>query len=65
MLFREEGDALRAIVYYPKSENAQKELSNRVSEVHAEFVLDYIKHLRLPNEQAEKIITEAWYNINR
>lgn len=59
MLFREEGDALRAIVYYPKSENAQKELSKRVSEVHAEFVLDYIKHLQLQKEQSEKVIVEV------
>lgn len=58
MLFREEGDALRAIVYYPKSENAQKGLSKRVSEVHAEFVLDYIKRLQLSREQAEKVIAE-------
>ncbi len=59
MLFREEGDALRAIVYYPKSENAQKELSKLVSEVHAEFVLDYIKHLQLQKEQSEKVIAEV------
>lgn len=59
MLFREEGDALRAIVYYPKMETAQKELIRRVSKVHAEFVLDYIKHLRLQKEQSEKVIAEV------
>lgn len=59
MLFREEGDALRAIVYYPKSGKAQNELSKRVSEVHAEFVLDYIKHLQLQKEQSEKVIAEV------
>lgn len=55
---------MRAIVYYPKSENAQKGLSKRVSEVHAEFVLDYIKHLQLSKEQAEKVITKIYENIN-
>lgn len=45
---------MRVIVYYPKSENTQKELIRRVSEVHAEFVLDYIKRLQLSKEYAEQ-----------
>ena len=65
MLFREEGDALRAIVYYPKSENAQKELSKRVSEVHVEFVLNYLKQLQLSKEQTEKIITKIHENTKK
>ena len=63
MLFREEGDDLRAIVYYPKSENAKKELYERVSQVHAEFVLDYIKRLQLPKEESEKIIAAICRDI--
>lgn len=60
MIFREEGDALRVIVYYPKSENTQKELIRRISEVHAEFVLDYIKRLQLSKEYAERIIEKIY-----
>lgn len=49
---------MRAIVYYPKSKSAQKELRKRVSEIHAEFVLDYIKRLQMSKEKTEKVITE-------
>lgn len=63
MLFREEGDALRVIVYYPKSENARKGLRKQVSEVHAEFVLDYIRRLQLSKEHSERIIAKIHESI--
>jgi len=57
---------LRAIVYYPKSESAQKELRKRVSEIHAEFALDYIKQLQMSKEKTKKIINEIMqqYYVN-
>lgn len=54
---------MRAIVYYPKSENAQNELSKRVSEVHAEFVLNYLKQLQLSKKHSEKVITKIYENM--
>lgn len=54
---------MRAIVYYPKSENAQNELRKRVSKVHAEFVLNYLKQLQLSKKHSEKVITKIYENM--
>ena len=47
---------MQVFVHFPESEKGQEELIKKVSMIHAEFVLDYIRHLKLSKDQIKIII---------
>lgn len=47
---------VHVIVHYPKTEIGKRELSNRVSTVHANMVNQYIKNLNCSSEQKLQLL---------
>lgn len=47
---------INIIVYYPKSEEGKKLLAQRVSQVHADSVIDKIKRLNCPSERKTELL---------
>ena len=47
---------IQVIVHYPTTEEGKRELAERVAGVHADMVSQYIKRLRCPSEQKEKLL---------
>ena len=47
---------INLIVYYPKTEEGQLELANRVSDVHAAAVTQRIKSLNCPTSQKLELL---------
>ena len=44
------------VVHYPTTEEGKHELAERVAEVHADFVLQYVRKLPCPSKQKEELI---------
>jgi len=44
------------VMHYPTTEEGKRELAERVAEVHADFVLNYVRKLQIPSWQKEKLI---------
>lgn len=53
---REETVALEIFVHYPDTPEKQEQLDARVAQFHAEYVAQYIDHLKCPMEQKLKLI---------
>lgn len=47
---------IEVVVHYPTTEEGKRELAERVAEVHADFVLHYVRKLQIPSWQKEKLI---------
>jgi hypothetical protein len=47
---------IEVVVHYPTTEEGKRELAERVAEVHADFVLNYVRKLQIPSWQKEKLI---------
>ena len=47
---------INMIVYYPKSEEGNKLLAQRVAQVHAASVIDKIKRLNCPSERKTELL---------
>jgi len=47
---------LQVFIHFPESKAEKDELIKRVSRIHADFVLDYIRHLKLSKDQIKIII---------
>ena len=47
---------INIIIHYPTTEEGRHELQCRVTEVHADLVLDYIRKLQCPSWQKMKLI---------
>ena len=47
---------VNVIFYYPKTEEVQQELAQRIASVHANFVLQYIRKLNCPSWQKEQLL---------
>ena len=47
---------INMIVYYPKSEEGNKLLAQRVAQVHADSVIDRIKRLNCPFNQKTELL---------
>lgn len=58
---------IHVVVHYPKTQEGQRELAQRIAAVHADVVKDYIKGLACPAEQkkslAEKVKTQVTQQI--
>lgn len=58
---------IHVVVHYPKTQEGQRELAQRIAAVHADVVKDYIKGLACPTEQkkslAEKVKTQVTQQI--
>jgi len=48
--------SLNLIIYHPKSEVGERELANRVADVHALFVNQSIKKLNCPAQQKIQLL---------
>ena len=44
------------IIHYPKGKEAEKELTKRVADVHAQTVIEMVKSMSLPVEQKVRLI---------
>ena len=47
---------VNVIFYYPKTEEGQQDLAQRIASVHANFVLQYIRKLNCPSWQKEQLL---------
>ena len=47
---------INIIVYYPKSTEGKKLLTQRVAQVHADSVIDKIKRLNCPSDQKTELL---------
>ena len=47
---------IQVVVHYPTTEEGKRELAERVAEVHADFVLQYVRKLQCPSKQKEELI---------
>lgn len=47
---------LQVFVHFPESKEGKEELIKKVSGIHADFVMDYIRQLKLSKEQITIII---------
>ena len=47
---------INVIIHYPKTESGKRELSHRVSTVHANTVNQYIKNLNCPSAQKVQLL---------
>lgn len=47
---------INVIFYYPKTENGKRELADRVADIHADTVDQYIKKINCPSEQKIKLL---------
>ena len=47
---------INVIFYYPKTEEAKRELADRVADIHADTVDQYIKKINCPSEQKIKLL---------
>lgn len=47
---------IKVVVHYPTTEEGKRELAERVAEVHADFVLQYVRKLQCPSKQKEELI---------
>lgn len=47
---------INVIIYLPKTEEGKRELAQRVADVHADFVHQYIKNLKCPSKQKEQLL---------
>ena len=47
---------INVIVHYPKTTEGQRELAERVAEVHASFINQHIKKLNCPSEQKVQLL---------
>lgn len=45
------GTPINVIVYYPKTEQGKRELAERVADIHADMVNQYIKKQNHPSDQ--------------
>ena len=50
---------INVIVHYPKTEEGKYELAQRVADVHADMVNQYIKKLNCPSEQKVQLLDEV------
>lgn len=56
MVIAQKSAPINVIVYHPKTEAGKRELAQRVADVHATFVLQYIKKLDCPSEQKVQLL---------
>lgn len=47
---------INVIVHYPKTEKGKRELAERVADVHADMVNNYIQKLNCPSEQKTELL---------
>lgn len=47
---------IKVKVYYPKTEEGMKELSDRVADVHADMVNYTLQHLNCPTKQKQELL---------
>ena len=47
---------IQVVVHYPTTEEGKRELAELVAEVHADFVLQYVRKLQCPSKQKEELI---------
>lgn len=47
---------INIVMHYPTTEEGKRELAERVAEVHADFVLNYVRKLQIPSWQKEKLV---------
>ena len=47
---------INIVMHYPTTEKGKRELAKRVAEVHADFVLNYVRKLQILSWQKEKLI---------
>ena len=40
---------INIVMHYPTTEEGKRELAERVAEVHADFVLNYVRKLQIPS----------------
>lgn len=56
MVISRKSAPINVIVHYPKTEEGQRELSQRVASVHADLVNRYIQNLNCPSRQKEELL---------
>ena len=47
---------INVVVHYPKTEAGKRELAERVADVHADMVNQYIKNLNCPSDQKVELL---------
>lgn len=47
---------MQVMVHYPESEELQIALKRKTAEVHAEYLINYIKKIKLSDEDLKKLI---------
>ena len=50
------GTPINVIVYYPKTEQGKRELAERVADIHADRVNQYIKKQNHPSDQKVELL---------